>query len=143
MVKGNEYVNRENGETPFDSPVVQNRKDATNYMPDPSLLSNERLACGLTRIIFALGYYRHLKKLPAYVEQRWHEPVRLADIADSVGVSTSNLAPTFAYVGTIRLKLFKIGAVILKNTHRIRFLLASGCPDQELYCLVAYRLAPG
>ena len=33
-----------------------------------------------------------------------------------------------AYVGTIRLKLFKIGAVILKNTRRIRFLLASGCP---------------
>lgn len=48
-----------------------------------------------------------------------------------------------AYVGTIRLKLFKIGAVILKNTRRIRFLLASGCPYQELYFLVAHRLAPG
>ena len=48
-----------------------------------------------------------------------------------------------AYVGTIRLKLFKIGAVILKNTRRIRFLLASGCPYQELYFLVANRLAPG
>ena len=36
-----------------------------------------------------------------------------------------------AYVGTIRLKLFKIGAVILKNTRRIRFLLASGCPYKE------------
>ena len=51
-----------------------------------------------------------------------------------------------AYVGTIRLKLFKIGAVILKNTRRIRFLLASGCPYKELYCaiiLAANRLAPG
>ncbi|MFQ5641583.1 MAG: IS1380 family transposase [bacterium] len=48
-----------------------------------------------------------------------------------------------AYVGTIRLKLFKIGAVILTNTRRIRFLLASGCPYQELYFLVAHRLAPG
>ncbi len=48
-----------------------------------------------------------------------------------------------AYVGTIRLKLFKIGAVILKNTRRIRFLLASGCPYKELYFLVANRLAPG
>jgi len=48
-----------------------------------------------------------------------------------------------AYVGTIRLKLFKIGAVILKNTRRIRFLLASGCPYQELYFLVAHRLATG
>lgn len=48
-----------------------------------------------------------------------------------------------AYVGTVRLKLFKIGAVILKNTRRIRFLLASGCPYQELYFLVARRLAAG
>ena len=48
-----------------------------------------------------------------------------------------------AYVGTLRLKLFKIGAVILKNTRRIRFLLASGCPYKELYFLAANRLAPG
>ena len=48
-----------------------------------------------------------------------------------------------AYVGTVRLKLFKIGAVILKNTRRIRFLLASGCPYKELYFLAANRLAPG
>ena len=48
-----------------------------------------------------------------------------------------------AYVGTIRLKLFKIGAVILRNTRRIRFLLASGCPCKELYFLAANRLAPG
>ena len=48
-----------------------------------------------------------------------------------------------AYVGTIRLKLLKIGAVILKNTRRIRFLLASGCPYKELYFLAANRLAPG
>ena len=46
-----------------------------------------------------------------------------------------------AYVGTIRLRLFKIGAVILKNTRRVRFLLASGCPYQDLYFLVAHRLA--
>jgi len=48
-----------------------------------------------------------------------------------------------AYVGTIRLKLFKIGAVILKNKRRIRFLLSSRCPYKELYFLVAHRLAPG
>ena len=48
-----------------------------------------------------------------------------------------------AYVGTIRLKRFKIGAVILKNTRRIRFLLASGCPYKQLYFLAANRLAPG
>jgi hypothetical protein len=48
-----------------------------------------------------------------------------------------------AYVGTIRLKLFKIGAVILKNTRRVRFLLASGYPHQDLFFLVAKRLAAG
>jgi len=48
-----------------------------------------------------------------------------------------------AYVGTIRLKLLKIGAVILRNTRRVRFLLASACPYQKLFLLVAARLAPG
>jgi len=48
-----------------------------------------------------------------------------------------------AYVGTIRLKLFKIGAVILRNTRRVRFLLASGCPYKQLFFLVAHRLATG
>lgn len=36
-----------------------------------------------------------------------------------------------AYVGTIRLKLLKIGAVILRNTRRTRVLLASACPYQK------------
>jgi hypothetical protein len=48
-----------------------------------------------------------------------------------------------AYVGTIRIKLLKIGAVILRNTRRIRFLLSSSCPYQSLFYLVANRLAPG
>lgn len=34
---------------------------------------------------------------------------------------------------TLRLKLLKIGGVILYNTRRIRFLLASGCPEQDLF----------
>jgi len=48
-----------------------------------------------------------------------------------------------AYVGTLRLRLLKIGAVILRNTRRIRFLLSSACPDKALFFLVASRLAPG
>ena len=47
-----------------------------------------------------------------------------------------------AQVGTIRLKLLKIGAVILRNTRRVRFLLASNCPYWDLFTLVARRLAP-
>ena len=56
-----------------------------------------------------------------------------------VGLHGTELAR--AQVGTIRLKLLKIGAVILRNTRRVRFLLASACPYQELFRLVAQRLA--
>jgi Transposase DDE domain group 1 len=41
---------------------------------------------------------------------------------------------------TIRLKLFKIGAVILSNTRRIRFLLSSAYPRQALFFQVTRRL---
>ena len=58
-----------------------------------------------------------------------------------LGLAGTELAR--AYVGTIRLKLLKIGAVILRNTRRIRFLLASACPYQRLFQLVAHRLVPG
>ena len=47
------------------------------------------------------------------------------------------------YVGTIRLKLLKIGAVIIRNIRRIRFMLSSSSPLQKLFSLVAERLAPG
>ena len=48
-----------------------------------------------------------------------------------------------AQVGTIRLRLLKIGAVVIRNTRRVRFLLSSACPDQALFTLVATRLEPG
>lgn len=38
-----------------------------------------------------------------------------------------------AQVGTIRLKLFKIGAVIIRNTRRIKFLLSSSYPYQHIW----------
>ena len=47
-----------------------------------------------------------------------------------------------AQVATIRLKLLKIGAVILRNTRRVRFLLASASPYQNLFRLAVQRLAP-
>ena len=46
-----------------------------------------------------------------------------------------------AQVNTLRIKLLKIGAVITRNTRRIRIHLASGCPNQTLFLLVARRLA--
>ena len=45
-----------------------------------------------------------------------------------------------ASCGTIRHKLFKIGAVILKNTRRIQMLLSSAYPYQDLFYTVSYRL---
>jgi hypothetical protein len=46
-----------------------------------------------------------------------------------------------AQCGSIRLKLLKIGAVVIRNTRRVRMHLASGCPYQPLFRLVARRLA--
>jgi len=48
-----------------------------------------------------------------------------------------------AYVGTIRLKLLKIGAIVIRNTRRIRLLLSSSYPHQRLFLLVVARLASG
>ena len=47
-----------------------------------------------------------------------------------------------AQVHTIRLKLIKIGAVIVRNSRRVRFLLAGGCLYADLFARVAQRLAP-
>jgi len=41
---------------------------------------------------------------------------------------------------TIRLKLFKIGAIIIRNTRRIKFLLSSACPYQDLFMKISHKL---
>jgi hypothetical protein len=46
-----------------------------------------------------------------------------------------------AQVGTIRLKLLKIGAVIVRNTRRIRLFLSSAYPHQELFANVCRALS--
>jgi len=47
-----------------------------------------------------------------------------------------------AQAQTIRLKLLKIGAVIIKNTRRIRFMLTSHYPFKALFCQVVQNLVP-
>jgi len=47
-----------------------------------------------------------------------------------------------ACAGTIRLKLFKIGAVVIRNTRRVRMLMSSTYPYQDLYRLLCARLIP-
>jgi hypothetical protein len=49
-----------------------------------------------------------------------------------IGLSATELAR--AQVGTIRLRLLKIGAVITRNTRRIRLRLSSSFPLQQLFC---------
>jgi hypothetical protein len=48
-----------------------------------------------------------------------------------------------AQCNTIRLKIFKIGGVIMRNTRRIKFLLSSSYPYQELFMTIAARLCAG
>jgi len=56
-----------------------------------------------------------------------------------LGLKGTELAK--AQCGTIRLKLLKIGAVLTRNTRRVRMHLASACPYKQLFWLVARRLA--
>ena len=48
-----------------------------------------------------------------------------------------------AQAGTIRLKLLNIGAVVIRNTRRVRLHLSTACPDMDLFHLAATRLKPG
>lgn len=76
--------------------------------------------------------YRVLLSAMAYV---------LLDAIRRIALKGTELA--CAYVGTIRLKLLKIGAVVLRNTRRVRFLLSSAHPRQNLFFLATARLQPG
>jgi len=58
-----------------------------------------------------------------------------------IGLAGTELAR--AQVGTIRLKLLKIGAVVLRNTRRIRLLLSSSYPYAALFGQVATALSSG
>lgn len=63
----------------------------------------------------------------------------LVEAIRRLGLQGTDLAR--AQVTTIRLKLLKIGTVILRNTRRIRLLFSSAYPYQELFALVARRLS--
>lgn len=48
-----------------------------------------------------------------------------------------------AQVTTLRTRLLKIGAVITRNTRRIRIMMSSTYPDQELFYKIVTKMAPG
>lgn len=58
-----------------------------------------------------------------------------------IGLAGTELA--HAQCSTIRLKLLKIGAVLVRNTRRVRFLLAASYPYRELFAMVVGRMASG
>jgi hypothetical protein len=63
----------------------------------------------------------------------------LVETIRRVGLKGTHLA--HAQVWTIRLKLLRVGAVVIRNTRRVRLLLSSAFPDQKLFWTVARRLA--
>jgi len=48
--------------------------------------------------------------------------------------------PEYGSPSHLRLTLPKIGALVIRNMRRIRLLLSSGCPHQDLLCTAALRL---
>lgn len=60
------------------------------------------------------------------------EGLRRQALADT---SLANASPN-----RIRLTLLKIGAVVIRNTRRIRLLMSSACPHQDLFRTVVFRL---
>jgi hypothetical protein len=59
----------------------------------------------------------------------------------TVGLAGTELAR--AQVTTLRCRLLKVGAVIVRNTRRVRFFLASAFPHQEAFFAAAARFASG
>jgi hypothetical protein len=57
-------------------------------------------------------------------------------------IALKNTELATAQCETIRLKLYKIGAIVLRNTRRIRFLLSSNYPKQELFLETTKKLCP-
>ncbi|MDW7748021.1 transposase, partial [Halomonas sp.] len=48
-----------------------------------------------------------------------------------------------AQVTTLRLTLLKIGGVVTRNTRRVRLMLSSHYPDQDLFLKLIKKLVPG
>ena len=57
-------------------------------------------------------------------------------------IALHNTELAHATCATVRLKLFKIGAVVIRNTRRIRILLSSQYPLQSLFQTLCQRLCP-
>ena len=79
-----------------------------------------------------LPQFRLLLSSAAYV---------LVEALRRVGLKGTELAE--AQVTTIRLKLLKLGAVVLRNTRRVRLLLSSSYPYQTIWSQAVRALGSG
>ena len=110
-------------------PVYCARGDMENRIKQQQLdLFADRTSCHA----WWANQFRLLLSSMAYV---------LIDTLRRIGLQGTKWAR--AYAGTIRLKFFKLGAVIIRNTRRIRFLMASAYPYQAFFSLVVQRLRSG
>jgi hypothetical protein len=104
------------------------RGDMENRIKEQFQLFSDRTSCHL----WWPNQFRLLLSSCAYV---------LVSALRRIGLRQTALAQ--AQVDTIRLCLFKLGAVIVRNTRRIRFLLSSSYPRQMLFAQVAANLESG
>ena len=92
-----------------------------------SLLASEWLRLTQRRVVRSL-----LLAALAYV---------LLERLRTIGLAGTELAR--AQVWILRCRLLKVGAVIVRNTRRVRFFLASAFPHQAAFRLAAQRFAFG
>jgi hypothetical protein len=104
------------------------RGDAENRIKEQQLgLFADRTSCHE----FVPNQFRVMLSAAAYVLLQHVRQTALAD---------TELAE--AQVGTIRLKLLKIGGLVKRSARRIVLHLASGCPQQQLFRAIAAKLMP-
>jgi hypothetical protein len=104
------------------------RGDMENKIKQQFQLFSDRTSCHA----WWANQFRLLLSSCAYV---------LVDALRRLGLKSTALAK--AEVNTMRLQLFKIGAAIVRNTRRVRFLLSSSYPRQMPFATVAAHLDSG
>lgn len=104
------------------------RGDMENHIKQLKLdLHSDRNSCSN----FYANYFRLLLSSLAYI---------LITELKNTHLKLTTLAK--AYCNTIQLKLFKIGAVVIKNSRRVKFLLSSACTMQKDFITAVQSLVP-
>src|SRR5712672_335953 len=92
------------------------------------------LGCRRTRLLSAASYERtSMATMKANQLRLWFASMAyvLLDSLRRIGLQTTDLAD--ATCGTIRRKLFKIGALVTISVRRIKLAMASGCPYKAIF----------